>query len=98
MDDQNQVDAVAADESDDASSERYSSGHAKLDAVVYKVDAGVRRISQEIHSPAPPADPDRPRVSSGIEPLDNAVYKIDGTVRSISKGLHKAVDSVTKKS
>jgi len=95
MDDQMKDQAAPADE---ATPERYSTGIKPLDTVAHKVDAGVRRISQEIHAPIPPEDPARPRVSIGVEPIDNAVYKIDDSVRKISQGLHKAVDSITKKS
>ncbi len=96
-----QADAVAEGDANEAmeaeaSSDRYSSGIKKLDGVVYKVDAGVRKISQEIHSPPPAEDPERPRVGTGIKPLDNVVYKIDHGVRRISEGLHKAVDSKKK--
>lgn len=98
MDDQVVGRAGAEDDAPggEANDERYSTGIGKLDGAVHKIDAGVRRISQEIHAPPPAEDPARPRVSSGIQPLDNVVYKIDGGVRRISEGLHKAVDGRKK--
>lgn len=97
MDEQHtdQVEATA-EEDDAATGDRYSTGVQKLDDTVYKIDAGVRAISKELHAPAPPEDPARPRVSIGVEPIDNAVYKIDSSVRKISESLHKAVDSRKK--
>ena len=98
MDEQltDQVEASAADDGGEAEDERYSTGIKKLDDAVYKIDAGVRKISKELHAPPPAENPERPRVSSGIQPLDNAVYKIDGGVRKLSESLHKVVDSRKK--
>ena len=98
MDEQqtDQVEASAADEGDEVESDRHSTGIKKLDDTVYKIDAGVRAISKELHAPPPPEDPARPRVSIGVQPIDNAVYKIDDGVRRISTNLHKAVDAVKK--
>ncbi len=98
MDEQltDQAEANAADDTSENAEERYSTGVAKLDGMVHKIDSGVRAISKELHAPAPPEDPARPRVSIGVQPIDNAVYKIDHGVRKISEGLHKAVDSRKK--
>ena len=91
MDDQanNEAAAAEADEPQVAEDgqERYGTGVKRLDNMVYKVDAGVRRLSKEIHSLDVEEDPDR--VATGIKPLDNTVYKIDAGVRKISRAVRK---------
>ena len=95
MDDQVKNEAEVAETGEqpaaEADQERYVTGVKKLDTMVHKVDAGVRWISKEAHTPLEvEEDPDR--VATGIKPLDNMVYKVDTGVRKISRGFHKAVD------
>ena len=96
MDDQDKQEATAVAEGAEPAGaeptpERYSIGVEKIDNMVYKIDAGVRKISHELHKPVE-LEEDPNRVATGIKPLDNTVYKIDAGVRGISKGIRQVVD------
>lgn len=97
MDDQlkDQVSNGAAEGDGEATRERVRTGIKPLDEAVSKIDAGVRRISSEIHKPLE-VEEDPNRVATGIKPLDQAVYKIDAGVRRISSQLHKDTGSSKK--
>jgi len=91
MDDQVKDEAAVAETGEqpaaEAGQERYAMGVTRIDNMVHKIDAGVRKLSKEIHSLEVEEDPNR--VATGIKPLDNTVYKIDAGVRRISKAIHK---------